>query len=117
MISYYYLSAIGIRHLHANISIDKMALPDSYLHDFQHAFESALRNMQPITIFVMKPGDLRDPARMKGSFAQTFPNIRPKTDLGNNQENIDEMENYFQLVIWLIMPLYSTSRVVLLRVG
>ncbi|VDM46780.1 unnamed protein product [Toxocara canis] len=65
MIVYYYISAIGIKHLRANISIDKMALPNSYLHDFQQAYESALRNMQPITVFVMKPGDLRDPARMK----------------------------------------------------
>ncbi|VDK43064.1 unnamed protein product [Anisakis simplex] len=65
MTLYYYISITGIQQLHAHISIDKMALPDSYLRDFQEAYETALRNMQPITVFVMKPGDLRDPARMK----------------------------------------------------
>uniref|UniRef100_A0A915M6K9 SSD domain-containing protein n=1 Tax=Meloidogyne javanica TaxID=6303 RepID=A0A915M6K9_MELJA len=37
-----------------------MALPNSYLHDFQMQFEMALRNMQPISVFVLHPGDMRD---------------------------------------------------------
>ncbi|KAI6193775.1 Patched-related protein 9 [Aphelenchoides besseyi] len=64
MCGYFYVSWIGIRRIQSNISIDKMALPDSYLHDFQESFESALRNMQPISIFVLKPGDLRDPDQL-----------------------------------------------------
>lgn len=65
MMGYYYISVLGARRLEANISTDKMALPDSYLHEFQHVFEAALRNMQPITVFVMRPGDLRDPVRLQ----------------------------------------------------
>lgn len=59
MIVYFVISFFGISRLQSNISIDKMALPDSYLHDFQYSFETALREMQPISVFVMKPGDLR----------------------------------------------------------
>lgn len=65
MCIYFYFSWIGFRQLQSNISIDKMALPDSYLHDFQHSFETALRNMQPISVFVLKPGDLRDPKQLE----------------------------------------------------
>uniref|UniRef100_A0A0R3RIK9 SSD domain-containing protein n=1 Tax=Elaeophora elaphi TaxID=1147741 RepID=A0A0R3RIK9_9BILA len=63
---YYYMSLEGILKLEARISVDKMALPDSYLHNFQFILENALRNMQPITIFIMNPGDLRDPDRLNG---------------------------------------------------
>ena len=59
MALYFYVSWVGLQRMSTNISIDKMALPDSYLHDFQHAFEEALKNMQPISVFVLKPGDLR----------------------------------------------------------
>ncbi|KAK0396179.1 hypothetical protein QR680_001609 [Steinernema hermaphroditum] len=65
MILYFYVSYLGISQLSSNISIDKMALPDSYLREFQSTFETALRNMQPISIFVLNPGDLRDPDRMQ----------------------------------------------------
>uniref|UniRef100_A0A915CYN5 SSD domain-containing protein n=1 Tax=Ditylenchus dipsaci TaxID=166011 RepID=A0A915CYN5_9BILA len=65
MIYYFYISWTGISKLQSNISIDKMALPNSYLHDFQHSFESALRNMQPISVFVLQPGDLRRPDQLQ----------------------------------------------------
>lgn len=65
MCTYYYISWIGICRLQSNISIDKMALPDSYLRTFQNSFESALRNMQPISVFVLNPGDLRQPEQLK----------------------------------------------------
>lgn len=68
MIIYFVISYIGISCLRTNISIDKMALPDSYLHDFQFSFETALREMQPISVFVMKPGDLRQPEQLKRIF-------------------------------------------------
>lgn len=45
MCIYFYFSYVGLCKLQSNISIDKMALPDSYLHDFQHSFETALRNV------------------------------------------------------------------------
>uniref|UniRef100_A0A915NPT1 SSD domain-containing protein n=1 Tax=Meloidogyne floridensis TaxID=298350 RepID=A0A915NPT1_9BILA len=60
MCCYFFLCWFGIRKLQSNISIDKMALPNSYLHDFQMQFEMALRNMQPISVFVLHPGDMRD---------------------------------------------------------
>jgi hypothetical protein len=60
MCFYFLLCWFGIRRLQSNISIDKMALPNSYLHDFQFQFEMALKNMQPISIFVLNPGDMRD---------------------------------------------------------
>lgn len=65
MVAYFYISYIGIKQMQSNISIDKMALPDSYLHDFQESFETALRNMQPISVFVLKPGDLRNPDQLQ----------------------------------------------------
>lgn len=79
MCVYFYLSWIGLSRLQSNISIDKMALPDSYLHDFQNSFETALRNMQvvfghlslsstyfqPISVFVLRPGDLRNPKQLE----------------------------------------------------
>lgn len=68
MCGYFYVSWVGISRMESNISIDKMALPDSYLHSFQTSFESALRNMQPISVFVMNPGDLRDPKQLKREF-------------------------------------------------
>lgn len=64
---YYYISYLGILKMEAKISVDKMALPDSYLHSFQFILENALRSMQPITIFVTNPGDLRDPDRLSGN--------------------------------------------------
>lgn len=69
---YFYISWIGIKRLQSNISIDKMALPDSYLQDFQNSFEDALRNMQPISIFVLSPGDLRKPEQLKSYFKFFF---------------------------------------------
>jgi hypothetical protein len=65
MALYFYVSWVGLQRLSTNISIDKMALPDSYLQDFQHSFETALRNMQPISVFVLKPGDLRRPEQLQ----------------------------------------------------
>jgi hypothetical protein len=67
MLIYYYISITGIRQLTSNISIDRMALPDSYLQEFQHAYETALRSMQPLSVFVMNPGDLRNSTRLQGS--------------------------------------------------
>uniref|UniRef100_A0A914HRW6 SSD domain-containing protein n=1 Tax=Globodera rostochiensis TaxID=31243 RepID=A0A914HRW6_GLORO len=61
---YFFISWQGIQILQSNISIDKMALPNSYLHQFQLQFETALRNMQPISVFVLRPGDLRDPQQL-----------------------------------------------------
>ncbi|ETN78297.1 patched family protein [Necator americanus] len=61
---YYYASTVGIMQLRTLITIEKMALPDSYLQSFQDTFESSLKNMQPISVFVMNPGDLRDPQRL-----------------------------------------------------
>ncbi|KJH43296.1 patched family protein [Dictyocaulus viviparus] len=61
---YYYASVIGIRQLRTFIAIEKLALPDSYLATFQERFESSLKMMQPISVFVMNPGDLRDPERL-----------------------------------------------------
>uniref|UniRef100_A0A1I7VN58 SSD domain-containing protein n=1 Tax=Loa loa TaxID=7209 RepID=A0A1I7VN58_LOALO len=66
LVAYYYISLRGILKMEVKISVDKMALPDSYLHSFQFIFEKALRSMQPITVFVMNPGDLRDPDRLNG---------------------------------------------------
>ncbi|KAK6103094.1 Patched family protein [Brugia pahangi] len=63
---YYYISLLGILKMEAKISVEKMALPDSYLHNFQFVLEKALQSMQPITIFVMNPGDLRNPDRLNG---------------------------------------------------
>lgn len=60
MVGYFSISWLGISRLRVHISIDKMALPDSYLQEFQNTFESALRSMQPISVFVLNPGDLRD---------------------------------------------------------
>ncbi|VDN08041.1 unnamed protein product [Thelazia callipaeda] len=65
MAFYYYVSFLGIRRLEAKILLDKMALPDSYLHNFQHIIESTLRTMQPITVFVMNPGNLSNLERIK----------------------------------------------------
>ncbi|KAL3091681.1 hypothetical protein niasHS_005867 [Heterodera schachtii] len=64
MFVYFVISWLGIQLLQSNISIDKMALPNSYLHQFQLQFETALRNMQPISVFVLRPGDLRDPQQL-----------------------------------------------------
>ncbi|VDM68155.1 unnamed protein product [Strongylus vulgaris] len=64
MCGYYYASAVGISQLQTLISVEKMALPDSYLQTFQHTYEASLKNMQPISVFVLNPGDLRDPQRL-----------------------------------------------------
>ncbi|GMR39059.1 hypothetical protein PMAYCL1PPCAC_09254 [Pristionchus mayeri] len=64
LIFYYYVSVLGIMDIHTYITIEKMALPDSYLQHFQDRYEAALRNMQPISVFVTKPGDLTDPENM-----------------------------------------------------
>ncbi|KAK6051618.1 hypothetical protein COOONC_10878 [Cooperia oncophora] len=61
---YYYACVVGILQLRTLISIEKMALPDSYLHKFHSHFEASLKNMQPINVFILNPGDLRDPARL-----------------------------------------------------
>uniref|UniRef100_A0A1I7XPN9 SSD domain-containing protein n=1 Tax=Heterorhabditis bacteriophora TaxID=37862 RepID=A0A1I7XPN9_HETBA len=65
MAGYYYISVIGIQELKTLISIEKMALPDSYLQSFQQTFETSLKNMQPISIFILNPGDLRKPERLE----------------------------------------------------
>uniref|UniRef100_A0A0N5CGC4 SSD domain-containing protein n=1 Tax=Strongyloides papillosus TaxID=174720 RepID=A0A0N5CGC4_STREA len=65
VIIYFYISTIGIMKLETNNSIDKMALPDSYLKHFQKQFEKAASSMQPISIFVKNPGDLRSPKNMQ----------------------------------------------------
>lgn len=65
MLVYFYVSWLGITQLNSNIAIEKMALPDSYLREFQVQFETALRDMQPISVFVLNPGDLRIPERIQ----------------------------------------------------
>uniref|UniRef100_A0A0N5ARV1 SSD domain-containing protein n=1 Tax=Syphacia muris TaxID=451379 RepID=A0A0N5ARV1_9BILA len=65
LLFYYYLSILGIEELRSDISMGKMALPDSYLHEFLYSYETAMRDMMPINLFVMKPGDLRDEHQMK----------------------------------------------------
>ncbi|VDK85765.1 unnamed protein product [Cylicostephanus goldi] len=42
-----------------------MALPDSYLQTFQDHYETSLKNMQPLQVFILNPGDLRDPQRLE----------------------------------------------------
>ncbi|KAF8363256.1 hypothetical protein PRIPAC_90179 [Pristionchus pacificus] len=64
LLFYYYVSALGIMDIHTFITIEKMALPDSYLQHFQERYETALRNMQPISVFITKPGDLTDPENL-----------------------------------------------------
>ncbi|PIO61880.1 hypothetical protein TELCIR_16581, partial [Teladorsagia circumcincta] len=61
---YYYACVVGILQLRTLISVEKMALPDSYLQTFQSHFEASLANMQPITVFILNPGDLREPKRL-----------------------------------------------------
>ncbi|CAJ0919170.1 unnamed protein product, partial [Mesorhabditis belari] len=65
MALYYYLSAVGIQRVETLISLEKMTLPDSYVQNFQKHFEDAMRSMQPISVFVKNPGDLRDPKRLE----------------------------------------------------
>ncbi|WKX95376.1 hypothetical protein Q1695_012097 [Nippostrongylus brasiliensis] len=62
--AYYYACVVGIMKLRTVITIEKLSLPDSYLHSFQSQFEESLKNMQPISVFVLNPGDLRDPQRL-----------------------------------------------------
>ncbi|EYB92024.1 hypothetical protein Y032_0199g1672 [Ancylostoma ceylanicum] len=64
MCCYYYASVVGITQLQSLITIEKMALPDSYLSTFQDSFEASLKTMQPIMVFVLNPGDLREPERL-----------------------------------------------------
>lgn len=72
MMGYFSISWLGISQLRVHISIDKMALPDSYLQEFQNTFETALRNMQPISVFVLNPGDLRDLQRLQSKIFFVF---------------------------------------------
>ncbi|VDL83693.1 unnamed protein product [Nippostrongylus brasiliensis] len=66
--AYYYACVVGIMKLRTVITIEKLSLPDSYLHSFQSQFEESLKNMQPISVFVLNPGDLRDPQRLASKF-------------------------------------------------
>ncbi|VDM62111.1 unnamed protein product [Angiostrongylus costaricensis] len=65
MCGYYYANAIGILQLRTVISIEKMSLPDSYLQEFQVQFEASFKLMQPVSVFIMNPGDMRDPRRLR----------------------------------------------------
>lgn len=69
MTGYFYISVYGISQLESLISLEKMALPNSYLHTFQQHFETALKDMQPISVFIMNPGDLRDPERLNSRYS------------------------------------------------
>ncbi|CAJ0567212.1 unnamed protein product, partial [Mesorhabditis spiculigera] len=64
MLVYYYFSIYGIQRVETLISLEKMTLPDSYVQKFQKHFEDSMRSMQPISVFIKNPGDLRDPERM-----------------------------------------------------
>uniref|UniRef100_A0A0N4W6L8 Peptidase_M13 domain-containing protein n=1 Tax=Haemonchus placei TaxID=6290 RepID=A0A0N4W6L8_HAEPC len=72
MCFYYYACAVGILQLRTLITIEKMALPDSYLQTFQTSFEASIKNMQPISVFILNPGDLRDPKRLKSMFFKRY---------------------------------------------
>ncbi|CEF59990.1 Sterol-sensing domain and Patched family-containing protein [Strongyloides ratti] len=78
IIIYFYISTIGILKLETNNSIDKMALPDSYIKQFQKQFEKAASSMQPISIFVKNPGDLRNSTNMQRikSLVKEFENAK-----------------------------------------
>ncbi|KAK5973399.1 Hedgehog receptor, partial [Trichostrongylus colubriformis] len=65
MCFYYYACVVGITQLRTLITIEKMALPDSYLQGFQDAYEASVKTMQHINVFILNPGDLRDPQRLK----------------------------------------------------
>ncbi|KAE9420365.1 hypothetical protein Angca_009636 [Angiostrongylus cantonensis] len=65
MCGYYYANVIGILQLRTVISIEKMSLPDSYLQEFQVQFEASFKLMQPVSVFIMNPGDMRNPRRLR----------------------------------------------------
>ncbi|MFH4977680.1 hypothetical protein AB6A40_004389 [Gnathostoma spinigerum] len=65
MLAYYYYSIVGASRLHAHIALERMFLPDSYLADFHQTLDVALKEMQPLNVFVMNPGDLRNVTRME----------------------------------------------------
>ncbi|KAI6238028.1 Patched-related protein 9 [Aphelenchoides fujianensis] len=65
MCGYFWVSWTGIQRIETNISIDKMALPHTPTFTASRSLSSGhFGNMQPISVFVLKPGDLRDPEQL-----------------------------------------------------
>ncbi|GMS83402.1 hypothetical protein PENTCL1PPCAC_5577 [Pristionchus entomophagus] len=59
MIAYWAGSCYSLTFLRSDLTVNKLALPDSMLIKFQERLEKAQSEMQILSIFVTKPADLR----------------------------------------------------------
>ncbi|KAF8361353.1 hypothetical protein PRIPAC_88276 [Pristionchus pacificus] len=59
MVAYWVGSCYSLTNLRSDLTVNKLALPDSVLIKFQERLERAQSEMQILSVFVTKPSDLR----------------------------------------------------------
>uniref|UniRef100_A0A914UK13 SSD domain-containing protein n=1 Tax=Plectus sambesii TaxID=2011161 RepID=A0A914UK13_9BILA len=65
MCFYWYGAFYGLQNMKTDLSVTKIALPDSYFIKYHKEYEKAIIEMQQLTIIVQKPGNLSDPSHLK----------------------------------------------------
>ncbi|CAO4382499.1 unnamed protein product [Caenorhabditis nigoni] len=65
LLGYWYLSVYGIFTMETDLTIQKMADPNSRIVKFKRAGDQILKEMQSVAILVKNPGDLRNPTGLQ----------------------------------------------------
>ncbi|GMS79854.1 hypothetical protein PENTCL1PPCAC_2029 [Pristionchus entomophagus] len=65
LIVFWALSVYGIANIETDLSVQKLALPDSRLVQFKNEYDKSLKVMQTYAVTVSNPGDMRDPTKVE----------------------------------------------------
>jgi hypothetical protein len=65
LLAYWYGALSGLLSMKTDLSVQKLALPNSYIVKYKDAYEKAIADMQPLTIVIQRLGNLTDPAHLR----------------------------------------------------
>uniref|UniRef100_A0A914XH91 SSD domain-containing protein n=1 Tax=Plectus sambesii TaxID=2011161 RepID=A0A914XH91_9BILA len=65
MIAYWSAAYLGMKAMKTDLSVQKLAVPGSYMAKYMDAYEKAIADMQSLSIFVQRPGNLTDPWQLR----------------------------------------------------
>lgn len=59
------LSAYGLSIVETDLSVQKLALPGSFIVAFKNRYDDMIKSMQTVAVVVQKPGNLSDPPQLR----------------------------------------------------
>uniref|UniRef100_A0A914V285 SSD domain-containing protein n=1 Tax=Plectus sambesii TaxID=2011161 RepID=A0A914V285_9BILA len=64
LLAYWYGALYGVLTMKTDLRVQKLALPNSYIVKYKDIHENAITAMQPLTIVVQQPGDLKNSTQL-----------------------------------------------------